>query len=98
MIIHNAWTLNFNKTLSSFEAHVRGTRNLIDLARQSPNAAQVRFLFTSSIATAQGWDPKRGPFPEELQLDADVAVGNGYGESKYVSERVSSSTLRKCAA
>ncbi|KAJ7193227.1 putative aminoadipate reductase [Mycena pura] len=88
VMIHNAWTLNFNKTLSSFEPHVRGTRNLIDLARQSPNAAQVRFLFTSSIATALGWDPKRGPFPEELQLEADVAVGNGYGESKYVSERI----------
>ncbi|KAJ7718234.1 putative aminoadipate reductase [Mycena metata] len=48
----------------------------------------VRFLFTSSIASAQSWDQTRGPFPEELQLDADVAVGNGYGESKYASERI----------
>ncbi|KAJ7671148.1 acetyl-CoA synthetase-like protein [Mycena rosella] len=88
VIIHNAWTLDFNKSLSTFEPHVKGTRNLIDLARQSPNATAVRFLFTSSIASAQGWDPKLGPFPEELQLDADVAVGNGYGESKYVSERI----------
>ncbi|KAJ7683139.1 putative nonribosomal peptide synthetase [Mycena rosella] len=88
VIIHNAWTLDFNKSLSTFEPHVKGTRNLIDLARQSPNATAVRFLFTSSIASAQGWDPKLGPFPEELRLDADVAVGNGYGESKYVSERI----------
>ncbi|KAJ7045274.1 putative aminoadipate reductase [Mycena alexandri] len=87
VVIHNAWTLDFNKTLSSFESHVKGTRNLIDLARQSPRT-EVRFLFTSSIASAQSWDQKRGPFPEELQLDADVAVGNGYGESKYVSERI----------
>ncbi|KAJ7157427.1 putative aminoadipate reductase [Mycena filopes] len=87
VIIHNAWTLDFNKTLSSFEPHVRGTRHLIDLARQSPRTG-VRILFTSSIATAQGWDRRRGPFPEELQLDAGVAVGNGYGESKYVSERI----------
>ncbi|KAJ7888517.1 hypothetical protein B0H13DRAFT_2341919 [Mycena leptocephala] len=55
VIIHNAWTLDFNKTLSSFEVHVN--------------------LESDSC-----------PFPEELQLDADVAVGNGYGESKYVSE------------
>jgi nucleoside-diphosphate-sugar epimerase len=67
---------------------VKGTRNLIDLARQSPNESGVRFLFTSSIASAQGWDQNRGPFPEELQLDENVAVGSGYGESKYVSERV----------
>ncbi|KAJ7785171.1 putative aminoadipate reductase [Mycena maculata] len=87
-IIHNAWMLDFNKTLSSFESHVKGTRNLIDLARQSPNASHVRFLFTSSIASAQGWDQKLGVFPEELQLDANVAVGSGYGESKYISERI----------
>ncbi|KAJ7683142.1 putative aminoadipate reductase [Mycena rosella] len=88
VIIHNAWTLDFNKSLSTFEPHVKGTRNLIDLARQSPNATVVRFLFTSSIASAQGWDPKLGPFPEELQLNADVAVGSGYGASKYISERI----------
>ncbi|KAJ6594686.1 acetyl-CoA synthetase-like protein [Mycena capillaripes] len=86
VIIHNAWTLDFNKSLSSFEPHVKGTRNLIDLARQSLN--EVRFLFTSSIGSASGWDQKLGPFPEELQLDANVAVGSGYGESKYVSERI----------
>ncbi|KAJ7236073.1 acetyl-CoA synthetase-like protein [Mycena haematopus] len=88
VIIHNAWTLDFNKTLSSFEPHVKGTRNLIDSARQSLNARGVRFLFTSSIASAQSWDQNLGPFPEELQLNANVAVGNGYGESKYVSERI----------
>ncbi|KAJ6472842.1 putative aminoadipate reductase [Mycena vitilis] len=87
-IIHNAWALDFNKSLSSFEPHVKGTRNLIDLALQSPLKSGVRFLFTSSIGSAQGWDSKDGPFPEELQLDANVAVSNGYGESKYVSERI----------
>ncbi|KAF7347140.1 Acetyl-CoA synthetase-like protein [Mycena venus] len=88
VIIHNAWTLDFNKTLSSFEPHVKGTRNLIDMARQSPRESGVRFLFTSSIASAQSWDQTLGPFPEELQHDASVALGNGYGEGKYVSERI----------
>ncbi|CAK5265953.1 unnamed protein product [Mycena citricolor] len=85
VIIHNAWTLDFNKSLVSFEPHIRGTRNLVDLAIGSGNA---RFLFTSSIASAKSWDPKLGPFPEEVQLDASIAVGNGYGEGKYVSERI----------
>ncbi|KAJ7067512.1 putative nonribosomal peptide synthetase [Mycena amicta] len=84
VIIHNAWALDFNKSLSTFEPLVRGTRNLIDLARLSG----AEFLFTCSIGSAQGWDPSKGAFPEELQLDAGVAVGTGYGESKYVSERI----------
>ncbi|KAF7316041.1 Aminoadipate reductase [Mycena indigotica] len=85
-IIHNAWTLDFNKTLSSFEPHVRGTRHLIDLGRSCSSPA--RFLFTSSISSAQNWDKKRGPVPEEIVLDAGIAIGSGYGESKYVSERI----------
>jgi thioester reductase-like protein len=88
MIIHNAWRVDFNLALSSFEPNVRGTRHLIDLARASKWAAKPRFLFTSSVASAQGWDKSRGAFPEEVQFDAGVAVGSGYGASKYVSERV----------
>ncbi|CAK5275098.1 unnamed protein product [Mycena citricolor] len=86
VIIHNAWTLDFNKSLASFEPHIKGTRNLIDLALASKTG--VRFLFTSSIGTAVGWDPKRGPFPEELQLDPTAALGLGYGEGKHVAERI----------
>ncbi|KAJ7063875.1 putative aminoadipate reductase [Mycena amicta] len=88
VIMHNAWTLDFNKSLSSFEPHVRGTRNLIDLARSCSSSGPARFLFSSSISSAQNWDKSRGAFPEEVQLDAGVALGSGYGESKYVSERI----------
>ncbi|KAG2347280.1 acetyl-CoA synthetase-like protein [Suillus weaverae] len=86
-IIHNAWRLDFNLALSSFEPHVRGTRNLIDLALSSPRHLKPRLLFTSSISTAQSWDKSKGPFPEEVQYDAGVAEGLGYGASKYVCER-----------
>ncbi|KAF8120318.1 hypothetical protein EV363DRAFT_1109680, partial [Boletus edulis] len=48
-----------------------------------------RFLFTSSVGSAQGWDNLKGPVPEEVQLDPSVTVGAGYGEAKYVTERVS---------
>ncbi|CAK5266580.1 unnamed protein product [Mycena citricolor] len=51
-IVHNAWTLDFNKSLTSCEPHIKGTRNLIDLALASETGA--RFLFTSSIDTAIG--------------------------------------------
>ncbi|KAF7299625.1 Acetyl-CoA synthetase-like protein [Mycena chlorophos] len=85
LIIHNAWALDFNKTLVTFEPHVVGTRNLIDFARST--TADPRFVFTSSAGSVQSWNPSHGPVPEET-LDASVAVGVGYGESKYVAERL----------
>jgi hypothetical protein len=87
-IIHNAWRLDFNLALSSFEPHVRGTRNLIDLALTSAHAHHVRFLFTSSIAVSTSWPASRDSFPEEPITEPEVAVGNGYGEGKYVAEQV----------
>ena len=103
MIIHNAWRLDFNLSLASFEPNIRSTRNLIDLALASPHASTLRFMFTSSIASAQGWDHSKGAFPEEVQIDPGVAVGGGYGEGKYVAERVSniclsSTSLLKCSS
>ncbi|KAF8550426.1 acetyl-CoA synthetase-like protein, partial [Imleria badia] len=37
MIIHNAWRLDFNLSLASFEPNVKATRNLVDLALDSHN-------------------------------------------------------------
>lgn len=88
IIIHNAWRLDFNLSLASFEPNIRGTRNLIDLASHSRHPSAIRFLFTSTIGSAQGWDIVNGPFPEEVQYDSSTAVGGGYGEAKYVCERV----------
>jgi thioester reductase-like protein len=88
IIIHNAWRLDFNLALSSFDSAVRGTRNLLELAMTSPHAAHVRMFFTSSIAVSQSWPRSQGAFPEEPQADARWCVGSGYGESKYVCEQV----------
>ncbi|KAG6878054.1 putative NRPS-like protein biosynthetic cluster [Termitomyces sp. T159_Od127] len=88
VIIHNAWRLDFNLSLTSFEPNIRGTRMLVDLARSGPHPGLVRFVFTSSVASAQAWGPSEMPFPEEVVGDAGVAVGTGYGEGKYVTERI----------
>ncbi|KAJ3982149.1 male sterility protein-domain-containing protein [Lentinula detonsa] len=87
-IIHNAWHSNFSSPLPSFESHIRGIRTFIDLARSGERRADIRFLFTSSITMSQNWDEREGPYPENLVLDAKTAVGGGYGESKYVAERI----------
>ncbi|KAF9223042.1 putative aminoadipate reductase [Gyrodon lividus] len=87
-IIHNAWRLDFNLSLASFEPNVKATRNLVDLGIDSVHRNHLRFVFTSSIGSAQSWDREKGLFPEEIQLDPSPAVGTGYGESKYVCERI----------
>ena len=63
-------------------------RNLIDFAHACVNVSKVKLIFTSSISSASSWTSSQGPYPEEPVLDAQFAVGMGYGESKYVSERV----------
>ncbi|KAF8185750.1 acetyl-CoA synthetase-like protein [Pholiota molesta] len=88
-IIHIAWRLDFNLSMASFESNIRGSYNLIKLARSGGHARDFKFIFTSSVGVAGGWDQSAaGPYPEEILSDAKYAVGSGYGESKYVVERV----------
>ncbi|TFK50162.1 putative aminoadipate reductase [Heliocybe sulcata] len=87
-IIHNSWRLDFNLSVSSFEPNIRGTRNLIQLALASPLGTNMRFIFTSSISVTQSWGRDAGPFPEAVDLPVEVAVGGGYGEAKYICEKL----------
>ncbi|KAG1855628.1 putative aminoadipate reductase [Suillus subalutaceus] len=84
VIIHNAWRLDFNLALSSFDSHVQGMRNLIDLALSSPCHPKPRFMFASSISSAQSWSSAKGPFPEEVECDAGVAVDSTNTDSNKV--------------
>ena len=76
MIFHVAWRLDFNLGINAFEHSVRSTRALIDFARSSPNASNLRFIFTNSIGSAWSWDSDtQGPVPEQLidvRMKADV--------------------------
>ncbi|KAL1660867.1 hypothetical protein GGF50DRAFT_118539 [Schizophyllum commune] len=90
VIIHVAWRLDFNLGVTAFESSIRGTRALVDFARATSHAESLRFVFTSSVGSTLSWDPKtRGPVPETLLEDPSVCVhGGGYGQGKYVAERV----------
>ncbi|KAI0769291.1 acetyl-CoA synthetase-like protein [Trametes elegans] len=87
-ILHNAWRVDFNVTLPSFEPLVAGTRSLLDLALSSPIPGGPRVLFVGSIAAAANYSVAGTPVPESLDLGPEVAVGQGYGESKWVTEQV----------
>ena len=54
----------------------------------------MRFVFISSVGTLLGWKDASVVVPEEPINDPRIALGNGYGESKYVTEKVCSLALQ----
>ncbi|KAA1469647.1 acetyl-CoA synthetase-like protein [Dentipellis sp. KUC8613] len=95
-IIHNAWPVNFNRTLASFDSHVRAVCNLARLsllgaASVPENREPRRILFASSIAVV-GRFPllnPAGPYEvPETPLDAANTAEFGYPEAKWVCERI----------
>jgi thioester reductase-like protein len=84
-VIHNAWSVNFNQQLASFESHIRGAVNLMQLALTP--IVVGRFYFTSSVSAVANY---RGPgyVPEAVIDDWTVAQGMGYAQSKAVTEKL----------
>jgi len=83
-IIHNAWPVNFNMGVKSFEPSIAGVRQLVDFSAAANKAVPIIFL--SSVASAQGWSEDR-PVAEERLDDLSIAMG-GYGQSKLVSSLI----------
>ncbi|KAL1615560.1 putative NRPS-like protein biosynthetic cluster [Diplodia seriata] len=95
-IIHNAWAVDFNMALGSFAPHVHGVRNMVDLAYDSGSkrGTPVPVLFTSTIDTTRNWPGDGGAVPEAAIHDVAVPSAGGYGESKYVGERLLETAAR----
>ncbi|EJD45598.1 acetyl-CoA synthetase-like protein [Auricularia subglabra TFB-10046 SS5] len=91
-IIHNAWPVNFNYTIQTFEPAVQSVKELVDLALKSPLPSPPKFLFVSSVSVVRNATPGT-PTPEDYVEDPAVVVGLGYGESKFVAESI----LKKAA-
>lgn len=88
VFIHNAWRMDFNISVDSFEeVHIRAVRDLVDFSLQSSHRTHVHFL--SSIGAIGGWELSNGPSIPELPFeDCDVTLRQGYGEAKHVCERI----------
>lgn len=85
-IIHTAWELNFNWKLEHFERfHIAGVRHLVDLAMSSRMPKSPRFIFLSSIGAVANVP---SPVLEVSFDDPSVAGDQGYGEAKFVAERI----------
>lgn len=86
-IIHAAWPVNFQLSLSSFEPQVQGLHNLLQLSLSSSYSTPSRLLFCSSVAAALG-TPSPAKIPEAIVENLDHASSMGYGQSKLVSEHI----------
>lgn len=92
-IVHNAWPMDFHRSLESFEPHFQVTRNLIALALAAHAADHrnvPRILFTSSVAVVGRYPALHGmgPIPEASMPDPDVTDHFGYPEAKWVCEQM----------
>ncbi|TGJ82530.1 hypothetical protein E0Z10_g6254 [Xylaria hypoxylon] len=83
--IQNAWPVNFNIPVESFEPHIRGVRNVGDFASQA--SKRVAVVFISSIGTGDRWDTSAGLLPETRLEDLTLPSG-GYGQSKQVGSLI----------
>ncbi|KAI0028244.1 acetyl-CoA synthetase-like protein [Vararia minispora EC-137] len=82
-VVLNAWLVDFNANLSSYESLVRGVRSTLELAAQSVRNPSV--LFVSSVNSLQTHDEA---IREVSHGDPHVALGTGYGESKWIAEQI----------
>ncbi|KUI57302.1 Linear gramicidin synthase subunit D [Cytospora mali] len=97
IIIHNAWKVDFNHALDTFEeVHIRGVRNFIDFSASSP--LNPRIVFVSSISSVGDWHavhPQTVAIPESLPPTLAAAHPTGYSESKAVAEHILADAAKK---
>ncbi|RJE18399.1 Male sterility protein [Aspergillus sclerotialis] len=85
-IIHNAWAVNFNMHLASFEkVSIASVPNLLNLARRSHLQTKPRFTFISSIATIS--QAPQVPVAE-VRYGWEAVGKMGYAQSKWVAEEI----------
>lgn len=82
--LDNQWQVDFNLTLSFFEPHIRGVRNLIDFSLESHNSASIFFISSVGVVNNRQTD---STVPEVPLKDFSLAKG-GYGQSKLVAESI----------
>ncbi|KAI4274803.1 MAG: hypothetical protein LQ337_003652 [Flavoplaca oasis] len=85
-IVHNAWPMDFNRSIVSFEAQFEYLDNIILLALHNTSHGYPRVLFTSSIASVARYPSKAHEVlvPEARMDDPDLAAPFGYPEAEYL--------------
>ncbi|CAG8981235.1 hypothetical protein HYALB_00003833 [Hymenoscyphus albidus] len=87
-IILNGWSVNFNVPLSSFEQQIDSVINFVKFSNQSSTRPTIFFI--SSISSVRGISNPESKIPERVINDDDHSAPTkmGYGESKYIANRL----------
>ncbi|KAI3390921.1 hypothetical protein diail_8348, partial [Diaporthe ilicicola] len=96
-IVHNAWPMSGTRHVSAFEPQLQAMRNLLDLARDmacrdATFPVHVGFQFVSSIGVV-GYAGEARVLERRVPLSA--VLPSGYGEAKWVCERLLDETMHK---
>ncbi|KAI1770196.1 putative polyketide synthase [Hypoxylon cercidicola] len=97
-IVHNAWPMNGRKPVKGFESQFAVMRNLVDLAAgasaRRSSGSQISFQLVSSIGVV-GHYPLHMNTPNipEERMEIESVLPNGYGDAKFVCERILDETL-----
>jgi thioester reductase-like protein len=83
-VVHNAWPVNFNISVSSFENSIRGVRHLVDFSAAA--SKHVPIVFVSSIGTVGNWNSS-DKVPEVALHDWTLPQ-MGYGLSKLAGSLI----------
>ncbi|KAL9629234.1 MAG: hypothetical protein Q9204_005391 [Flavoplaca sp. TL-2023a] len=99
-IVHNAWPMSGHRPIHRFEAQFQVMRNLIDLCYEAhaTTSRMVTFQFISSIAVVGHqplWSGSSLVLEEPVRIES--VITNGYGDAKYVCERMLDATLDRHA-
>ena len=87
IIIHNAWKVDFNHSLESFEpVHLRGVRNLVDWSNSSSRRPHIIYISSISSAGNRQNYPAGAEVAETPTSKHQNAQKMGYAESKNVAE------------
>ncbi|KAI0596112.1 putative polyketide synthase [Biscogniauxia sp. FL1348] len=97
-IVHNAWLMHSKWPVKRFEPQLRIMANMIGLARdisaRRGPGTRVTFEFVSSIATVGHYPLWTGrPVVPEVRVPIESVLPTGYGDAKYICERILDATL-----
>ena len=84
--IHNAWPVNFNLPLSSFRPQLAGVVNIVDFVTFATKSPTIFFI--SSISSVLNYPGSPPLVSEKIVSDVKCPSPMGYGESKYLAERL----------
>ncbi|KAL8807102.1 MAG: hypothetical protein Q9182_000935 [Xanthomendoza sp. 2 TL-2023] len=87
-IVHNAWEVNFNLPIESFEPHLSGVQQFIEFSFKSANRAHIFFISTlGTVSNYHAFD-QQTLVPEKPMEQWSNAEDAGYPQSKLVAERI----------